>query len=116
MNLYRVGQNGVVVATLMNIGKMNNTLVFVMCVAMLLFATLCQHNLIQVTTGSKSSQAEALNEINEIGEENDKSDEAIGDAGNNDADKPQAVDDIEAPSSSTDAAATAAQVADSKGD
>jgi len=59
---------GVVVATLMNIGKMDNSIVFVMCVLMLAFATLCQHNLIQMTTGSKTSQAEALKEINEIGE------------------------------------------------
>ena len=52
----------------MNIGKMDNSIVFVMCVLMLAFATLCQHNLIQMTTGSKTSQAEALKEINEIGE------------------------------------------------
>jgi len=66
MNLYRVGQNGVVVATLLNVGNFDNTLVFVMCVLMLLFATLCQHNLIEATSGSKSSQAAAMSDMNDM--------------------------------------------------
>lgn len=39
-----------------------------MCVFMLLFAALCQHNLIEATSGSKASQAAALTEMNEIGD------------------------------------------------
>ena len=75
MNLYRVGQNGVVVATLMNIGSMDNTVVFVLCVVMLLFATLCQHNLIEITSGSKSSMTKAMNDMHDIvTEENDEND------------------------------------------
>merc|ERR1711865_1023341 len=113
------GQNGVVVATLMNIGKMDNSIVFVMCVLMLAFATLCQHNLIQMTTGSKTSQAEALKEINEIGEDNNEleasSDNNVVNTGNNETNASSSTaTDIEAPDAAV--AAVDAKTADSKGD
>ena len=42
---------------------------------MLLFATLCQHNLIEITSGSKSSMTKAMNDMHDIvTEENDEND------------------------------------------
>ena len=88
--------------------------VFLMCVFMLMFATLCQHNLIEVTSGSKASQAAAITEMNEICIDGE------GDTGASGTSETKGLlgeSDIEAPSGGGTGGGGAVDVgADSKGD
>ena len=63
MNIFRIGLNLIVVVVLHNIESMKNESVFLLCIMLLITATLCQHYLHEATSGTKEEQAEMMAEL-----------------------------------------------------
>ena len=63
MNIFRIGLNLIVVVVLHNIESMKNESVFLLCIMLLITATLCQHYLFEATSGTKEEQAEMMAEL-----------------------------------------------------